>query len=59
MLAGAAALPLEEERLDLIAELLNAWLPAANELSRAMSAPDLRQTMPISIFTHPAPATTE
>ncbi len=37
-LAAAAGLPLREERLALIAGLLNAWLPPANELSRTMSA---------------------
>ncbi len=46
-LAAAAGLPLAEERLALVATLLNAWLPPANELSRTMSALELREHMPI------------
>lgn len=52
-LATAAALPLGEERLNPAAELLSAWLPAANELSRKMSAADYDELMPITVFTHP------
>lgn len=58
-LAAAADLPLQQERLALIAELLNAWLPPANELSRAMSALELRDQMPITVFAHPFTDPTE
>lgn len=58
-LARAAALPLGEERLGPIAEVLNAWLPPTNALSRAMSAPELRATVPVTVFAHPTPAGTE
>lgn len=54
VLARAAGLPLGEERLALVAELLDVWLPAANELSLAMSAPELRTTVPVTVFAHPA-----
>lgn len=52
-LATAAALPLGDERLNGVAELLSAWLPAANELSRKMSAADYAELMPITVCTHP------
>ncbi len=58
-LAAAAGLPLREERLALIAGLLNAWLPPANELSRTMSALELREQMPITVFAHPFTDPTE
>jgi hypothetical protein len=59
VLARAARLPLGEERLALVADLLNAWLPAAGELSLAMSAAELRTTVPVTVFAHPAPDGTE
>jgi hypothetical protein len=52
-LANVAGLPLAEERLEPVAELLNAWLPAANELSRKMAAADYAAVMPITIVVHP------
>lgn len=52
-LAAVAELPLDEERLSLAAELLTAWLPAANELSRTMSAAEYDELMPITVLTHP------
>ena len=58
-LAAAAGLPLQDERLALIAGLLNAWLPPANELSRTMSAQDLREQTPITVFAHPFTDPTE
>lgn len=54
-LTAMADLPLEKERLGAMAELLSAWLPAANELSRKMSAPEHLQVVPITVLTHPRP----
>lgn len=58
-LARAAGLPLDEERLPAVAELLGTWLEAANELSRTMSAPQHLAVMPATVFTHPVPDATE
>lgn len=52
-LARMADLPLGEERIGPLAELLNAWLQPANELSRQMSAPDYLGVMPITVLVHP------
>ncbi|WP_426241616.1 hypothetical protein [Nocardioides sp. LHG3406-4] len=52
-LADAADLPLGDDRLAPMAELLSAWLPAANELSRKMSQPEHDRLMPITVFTQP------
>jgi hypothetical protein len=54
-LAATADLPLSEDRLGAVAELLGSWLPAANELSRKMSAPAYLETMPITVLVHPNP----
>ena len=51
-LARAAALPLEEGRVAALAALLGEWLPAANELSRAMSAAEHRDLLPVTVFAH-------
>jgi hypothetical protein len=51
-LASAADLPLDGERLNSAAELLTAWLPAANELSKKMSAPEYLELMPITVLVH-------
>ncbi len=51
-LAAAADLPLSDERLGRAAELLTAWLPAANELSRKMSAQEYLELMPITGLVH-------
>jgi hypothetical protein len=53
-LARAADLPLDDARLGLIAPQLGEWLRAANELSRKLQDDDLRATMPIAVFAHPA-----
>lgn len=51
-LARAAALPLSDDRVADLASLLSDWLPAANDLSRTMSAPEYRGTTPITAFGH-------
>jgi hypothetical protein len=35
-----------------VGELLAAWLPAANELSRKMSAVEHTTLLPATVFTH-------
>lgn len=50
--AALAALPLTEDRAAALAELLTAWVPAANVLSaRMMQAEHLRGLMPAVVFT--------
>jgi hypothetical protein len=51
-LATHAALPLSPERAAAAAAILAAWLPAAHELSRKMSAPEHRALMPATVFAH-------
>ncbi len=58
-LAAVADLPLSEDRLKGAAELLTAWLPAANDLSRKMSAAEYDGLMPITILTHPQSGETQ
>jgi hypothetical protein len=53
-LARAAGLPLDDERVPLVAAQLDAWLSAANELSRKLGADELRAVMPVTSFRHPA-----
>lgn len=52
-LAQLADLALEDERLSAAAELLTAWVPAANELSRKMSVAEYDALMPITVLVHP------
>lgn len=52
-MTALADLHLNEERAAAVAGLLSAWLPAANELSRKMSAPEFQETMPITVLVHP------
>lgn len=52
VLAEVAELPLADDRLSPVAELLSAWLPAANELSRKMSAAEHQELMPITVLVH-------
>jgi hypothetical protein len=52
-LARAADLALGEERLRLIGPQLDAWLTAANELSRKLEAEEHRAVLPITVFRHP------
>jgi hypothetical protein len=54
-LAAAADLPLPADRETLVGEQLEAWLAAANELSRKMSAPEHWMVTPVSVFVHPEP----
>ena len=54
-LAQTADLPLAVGRAAIAGELLAAWLPAANELSRKMSAIEHTALLPITVFTHAAP----
>lgn len=58
-LAKAAALPLADDRVPAVTQLLQDWFPAANELSRIMSAPEHLATMPITVFAHPPADPTE
>jgi hypothetical protein len=51
-LAQAADLPLSADRAAIVGALLAAWLPAANELSRKMSAIEHTTLLPITVFTH-------
>jgi hypothetical protein len=53
-LAGAASLPLPEDRLPQVAAQLADWLAAANELSRKMGAAEHLSVTPITVFIHPA-----
>lgn len=59
LLARAAALPLDDERLPAVAALLGTWLVAANELSRTMSAAEHLAVMPATVFAHPTPDPTD
>lgn len=52
-LSSTAGLPLATDRVPAAAELLSAWVPAANELSRKMSSAEYLALMPIAVFTHP------
>lgn len=58
-LARAAALPLDDDRLPALAALLGGWLPAANELSRAMSGPEHQDVLPVTVFGQPPTDATE
>ena len=58
-LATAAALPLDPQRAEDLAERLSGWLTGANELSEKMSAPEHLQRQPITTFTHPDPELSE
>lgn len=49
-LAQLADLPLAPDRLAGVAEVLGSWIPAANELSAAMSAPEHSRLVPIVSF---------
>lgn len=52
-LAATADLALSDDRFAPVAELLSAWLPAAAELSRAMSRAEHDHLMPITVVTQP------
>ena len=52
-LAELAELPLAPGREAAVAATLNAWLPAANELSRKMSEARHLGVTPITVFAHP------
>jgi hypothetical protein len=54
-LARTADLSLDKDRAAIVGELLAAWLPAANELSRKMSAVEYTTLLPITVFTHASP----
>lgn len=54
--ARLAGLPLGEDRAAVVAELLGAWVPAANALSTRMQASSVRPLMPATVFGQP-PAT--
>ncbi len=53
-LARYAALPLPPEREAIVAGILDAWLPAADELSRKMSAAAYQALLPITVLVHAA-----
>lgn len=50
-LADVAGLPLNTDRRTAVLEVLGAWLPDANELSRKMSAPEHWTVTPATVFT--------
>ena len=52
LLAAHASLSLSPDRLAAVESVLAAWLPAANELSRKMSAPVHQALMPVTVFAH-------
>ena len=52
VLAELAELPLGAGRDEIVGELLAAWLPPANELSRKMSAAEYTALLPATVFTH-------
>ncbi len=51
-LARYAALPLPPAREGIVASILDAWAPAADELSRKMSAAAHQDLLPAVQFTH-------
>jgi hypothetical protein len=51
-LAQSAGLTLAPGRDAIAGELLAAWLPPANELSRKMSAVEHAALLPVTAFTH-------
>jgi len=53
-LAAAAQLLLAVEREEQVAAQLAAWLTAANDLNRKMSALEHWTLMPATVFTHPS-----
>ena len=57
LLAQTAGLPLALGSATRAGELLAAWLPAANDLSRKMSAIEHTDLLPITMFTHAVPDT--
>jgi hypothetical protein len=54
-LANSADLPLAAGRAAIAGALLAEWLPAANELSRKMSAVEHTALLPVTVFTHAVP----
>lgn len=52
-LAKYADLPLATDREPAVAQILAAWIPEANALSRKMSAPEYQSFTPGTIFSHP------
>ena len=52
-LARYAALPLAPGRAPVVAAILDAWIAAADELSRKMSAAAHQSLGPITVLTHP------
>lgn len=55
VLARCADLELGDERATAAAQILNAWVPAANEVSRKMAAPEYDNLTPITVLVHPQP----
>jgi len=51
-LALYAGLPLPSERETLVAGILDVWAPAADELSRKMSAAIHQNLFPATVLTH-------
>ncbi|MEJ2865545.1 hypothetical protein [Actinomycetospora flava] len=48
--AVLAGLPLGEDRAAAVADLLGAWVPAANALSARMQAEEVRDLAPATVF---------
>lgn len=55
VLADVAGLPLAPGRAAVVAALLAAWLPAANELSKKMSAVEHIGLLPATVFAQVPP----
>ncbi len=53
-LARYAGLPLPTQREAGVAAILDAWAPAADELSRKMSGAVHQELLPITVLTHGA-----
>lgn len=58
-LARYAGLPLQSERESLVAGILDAWAPAADELSRKMSVAAHQNLLPATVLTHASDAADE
>lgn len=54
VLASYAALPLAPGREPIVAAILDAWIPSADELSRKMSAAAHQTLLPVTVLTHVA-----
>lgn len=51
--AALVRLPLEADRVDTVAEVLNGWLEGTHALNTRMRAPEFDEIMPITPFSAP------